>query len=299
MPDVQMTVAVTRPFPLLFEVPDAPSDDAPWDELPQTTVAATPDERLRDVLRRAADRIGVRLTADAMDAHRRGADESVGSFPSEHAAHHLVYVGFWRPDDDDLIDAGEGAPAMRRRLVRLETTVLIVRDDAGRAVWRRPGLDATVAELLDAHAAGLLEGDPLRPYLIPSTPQGEPAAMVGEWVRFVESLRVLWHVAEALATVGGAWAFVELLKAARKRRQPATLQAIERHAADWGGARGGTRRPLPLPHRQAAKLGRDGRAAGLLARRGAGHPLGPWLRVRRRRRALALPRRPGLHAAGR
>jgi hypothetical protein len=88
-----------------------------------------------------------------------------------------------------------------------------------------------MAELVDAADAGLLDGNPLQPYLIPSMPQGD-VGVLGEWVEFSQTLKVLWDVVEVAATAGGAVAFAELLSRLRRRRSEVP-SIVDRNASGW------------------------------------------------------------------
>jgi hypothetical protein len=117
---------------------------------------------------------------------------------------------------------------------------VVVRNEDGAAVWKRPPFDATVAELLDAHSAGLIEGDPLQIYLVPSIPQGA-FGLGGEWNLFIEHLKTLWDATSAASTLGGAAAAGFLLKDLIERRGKHATEAISRRSPAWterGGAPG-------------------------------------------------------------
>ncbi|MEA2392395.1 MAG: hypothetical protein QOJ82_286 [Solirubrobacteraceae bacterium] len=226
-----VTVAVTPAFELVFDVPDGPTYGASYDELPKTEVKADGGQTLREVLRIAADQLGVRPAAIHLDALQSIARQDGRPWAKPHVADMLVWVGFRRPDDDEVEYTGDDY-VVRRRQQRLSTTDLVVRDDRGRAVWRKPGLDATLAELLDAAQVGLMDGSPLEPYLIPSIPQGDPGTL-GEWARFIDALKVLWQATEIAATAGGAWGFFELITQVQRRRSPMSIEAVERRAPEW------------------------------------------------------------------
>jgi hypothetical protein len=230
---LQVTVAVTNPFDLVFRVRGRPAHGARYDDLPKASVDATAHETLRTVLGRAADALGVAPADDYLESLRPFAQQERRTFTEPHVSELLVYSGFWRPDDDEIIWRGQQPDdVVRRRDQRLLGTVQVVRDAAGRAVWRKPALEATYAELLDAAGSGLVIGDPLRPYLIPSIPQGDPGTF-GEWQHFIDALKVLWEATDAAARFGGAWGAYELVKRALQRRCPAALETVERTAPQW------------------------------------------------------------------
>ncbi len=229
MDNLRVTVAVTSPFTPVFEIlGGGPPSEAKWEDLAKVEVTATRGESLREVLRRASDMLGLAVTADARQLEEQYAHEH-GRRPRLHVADWLVYAEF-RHNDDDVLEQYERG-SVRRRETRLTRTVLVVRDEFGRAVWRRPGLDATIGELIDAARAGLMEGDPLQPYLIPAIPQGDVGS-VGEWIEMIRALEVLWEVVEHAATAGGAWGFVEALRALRRRRE-GVAEVVRRRANQW------------------------------------------------------------------
>lgn len=228
MDNLEIRVAVVGAFETVFDLPNgSPPFGTPSADLEQTTVRAQPDMPLREVLRRACDQLGITLTTMAREAEESYLRDEGIEAGELHVADKLVYIAFRRSDDDDVLEAGEFRTL--RRDQRMTSTVAIVRDAEGRAVWKRPGLEATMAQLLDAAAVGLVEGDPLQPYLIPSIPQGDPG-LLGEWKAFAESLRVLWVVIEAMAAVGGALQLLELLKNRRSTRVP---EIVEKEAPGW------------------------------------------------------------------
>jgi hypothetical protein len=117
---------------------------------------------------------------------------------------------------------------------------VVVRNADGHAVWKRPPFEATVAELIDAQSAGLIDGDPLQIYLVPSIPQGA-FGIGGEWNLFIEHLKTLWDVASAASTLGGAASAAILVKEVVKRRSKQATETIEQRSPDWterGGAPG-------------------------------------------------------------
>lgn len=227
---VDVTVALLPPFPFVFSVDgDIPEHNTPWPELPKAQVLARPQDSLRDVLRQACKRLGVTLNPEAFVTEPTTRNGSPLS--REDAADKLVFVAF-RQDDDDVVIADDGFGPILKRESRTNATVLVVRDQHGHAVWRRPPFDASMAELIDAHDAGLLEGDPLQVYLIPSIPQGD-LGLLGQWHDFNQVLNVLWEVTDAAATLGGAWGLALGLKEVRQRRSRKAADTVRRLAPTW------------------------------------------------------------------
>jgi hypothetical protein len=231
---LKLEVAVTQPFEVVFEVTAGqPRYSAPWNDLPRSIVEIDPSRSLRDAMRRACDELGVRLTADVLEADAQYHQEEGLPPASSHAADKLVYVDFWRPGDDDVVDASVDPPTLGRHTRRLAIAV-IVRDSSGRAVWRKPGLDASLAELVDAATVGLIDGDPLRPYLHPSIPQGDIGAF-SEWLTFANALKVIGGAYLVVSVASAVEGTVALVQRVRKRGTQVVdaSQAIEANVAIW------------------------------------------------------------------
>jgi len=64
----------------------------------------------------------------------------------------IAFVGFYRPEDEE-------------RFHGWQSSITLV-DEHGRAIWNNYWKDVRYGDLLRAADAGVLEGDPLRPYLI-------------------------------------------------------------------------------------------------------------------------------------
>lgn len=230
--EVVVTVAATHPFAPVFEIGrDAPAQGADWAGLPKTTVHAQRDETLRDILRTAGRKLEVSVSREVvqMDAGFR-AEQGIPARSSD-IGDWLVFVGFRREDDDDIAAEYDGIK-IRNWNSRINQRVVVVRDEKGRATWRRPPFDATIGELLDAREAGLIDGDPRQVYLVPSIPQGA-FGLGGEWQHFVDNLKILWEVTDAIARVGGAASAVYWLKTLTERRSKGAEEAIEAHGAEW------------------------------------------------------------------
>jgi hypothetical protein len=132
----------------------------------------------------------------------------------------------------------------------------VVRDDHGRAIWRRPGLDATLGELLDAAEHGLIDGDPLQPYLIPSVPQGD-AGGLDAWINFKDALLIFWSIANAAATAHGALGLRDRLAEVRRRRRPELTDVVQQYAPGWserGAAPSDLRQLLASCPRSSAEI---------------------------------------------
>lgn len=222
-----MAVAVPiPPLPPVFEMPGPVDMRAPWDDLPNTTVMATHADSLGDVLRRASDVLGVRVTEEALRLHA----EYGGQPRTADLVEWLVFVAFRRPDDEEELTLYNGEPFLKRS-TRLKQTAVPVRDEAGLVTWREPPFEVTMAELLDAEDAQLVEGDVRQIYLLPVVPQGDFG--VGDWGAFAIVLKVLWDAAEAIATAGGVVDFATYVREVVRRRRQGAPAVVERYATDW------------------------------------------------------------------
>lgn len=228
---MQVEIALTEQFEIVFACPlGSPEPGTPWSDLDRVTIAASGTDSLRDVMRRACEAFEVTVTAMAQEAHASNQAEQGETPRPVDAADLLVWAAFRRDDDDQVVADGEYTALQRD--TRLRTDLFVVRDSAGRAVWRRPGLDASMSELIDADSHGLVAGDPLQAYLVPSIPQGDPG-MLGEWHSFAEALRVLWDVARDAATVGGVAGLAELLRRIVRRRSDTVPASVETNSSSW------------------------------------------------------------------
>lgn len=232
---LEVTVAATQNSLHIFEI-DGPEAEpsARWEELPKVIVSARVDERLRDVLERASAELGISVSAQTQCAVAQLRRERGEEPREETVVDHLAFAAFHCLDDDEVVNSH----GIQRRNARLgSTAVAVVRDERGRAVWKRPPFEATMAELIDAADADLIEGDPLQPYLVLVIPQGE-LGLLAEWTQLVENLKLLWDIAGAMAQIGGAWAFLDLVRQVAKRRT-STAETIAANASDWSkrGAR--------------------------------------------------------------
>jgi len=114
-------------------------------------------------------------------------------------------------------------PTLRRELHLL--------DAEGRVRSTRQWMDEPVAEILRAGEAGVLGGDPRRPYLHNTPPMGN--GILSDWPTFVEFLRVYWMLMGGLATVGGVWQFFKFVGEAMRTRGPESVPVVESLADAW------------------------------------------------------------------
>jgi hypothetical protein len=208
-----------------------------WADLPKTIVRAEPGQTLREVLGRAAVQLGIEPTAQVSQTDAQFRAERDEPPRTLQTVDRLTFAAFRCPDDDEPEDDRGNL----RRYSRLKSTaVAVIRDDQGHALWRRPPFTATMAELIDAAEAGLIDGDPLQPYLVLVIPQGELGALA-DWNLFTQELKLLWEVSGIAAQLGGAWGFFELVRKVVSRRSENATEIVERQSATWSkrGARPG------------------------------------------------------------
>ncbi len=147
--------------------------------------------------------------------------------PTESKVSELVHwVAFFRPGDE------HGMPYNYDRWHAAIRTV----DVAGQPSWALSWSAITMGELVAAHDAGLLDGDPLRPYFWPVIPQGElldvVQALWGLWSQWEDA--VVPHIDAAAVTIGPIAVAVELMRRIRAATRAATkhhealAQALER-----------------------------------------------------------------------
>lgn len=123
------------------------SPTAPFLEKPHASVCAVHTDTLASVIDRAAEELG--LTPG----------------PTNHASKMSDFVArmsFYKPSDDAIFDVQRIYQSPRKLPVAL---------DDGTVELRQWG-ELTVADLLTSAYLGLVDGDPLRPYIAASLPQG-------------------------------------------------------------------------------------------------------------------------------
>lgn len=139
-----------------------------WDERIHVQLEVEDDETLWFVLQRA------KPSFDLASSSIYG-----GAVPADP----LPYgISFFKADDDPPKPRGSYFPQD-----------LITVDQQGRAHWNRGLKDIPYGDLRRAAEAGLLDGDPLRPYFVLNYPQGG-GFILGAW----HVLKVVWEVLEGL-----------------------------------------------------------------------------------------------------
>jgi hypothetical protein len=138
-------------------------------------------------------------------------------------------IAFYKPEDEEAF-----AP---RAMPRLHWAQMVLVDEDGRAVFGvSDQRTIRIADLLRAAEAGVIDGDPLRPYLIIEPGWGD--APPPDWPTVLIGLQIAWDVLEKIATVGGAWAFAEAIRQRLSDRISAGKKAADHHQ-EW--AQRGTR----------------------------------------------------------
>ena len=132
-------------------------------------------------------------------------------------------IPFFKEEDEEAF-----AP---RALPRLHWAQLVLVDARGQAVFGVSDQRAvTIADLLRAADAGVIDGDPLRPYLMIEPGWGD--APPPDWPTVITGLRIAWEVLNHAAVAGGAWAFAEMIRQRLRDRLEAGRRAAENHR-EW------------------------------------------------------------------
>jgi hypothetical protein len=223
------------------------SPGTPFSLLPAVTVSATSEETLRAVLGRSGDLLGVGLLnherADrrmSWPGRRRWwsprkppSRQRVTSDPRNRDAtgrfeEHLRFAAFVLPGDE-----ANGPAVLGHKYLHLTRVVTV--DDRGLARWDVHPLEAPIGDLLRAAEAGLLDGNPLRPYLILAVPGGDLGVIGTTWSAFEEAFGLVWEVASAAVTAYSAAQAIEAIRA----RLGGAKEVIGVRSAEWSerGAR--------------------------------------------------------------
>lgn len=173
----------------------------PYAERRKVALTVRPDELLGEVLERAGS--------------EWNAEQSPG------------YVAFYTPDDE----AGFATA--------LSPWVTLV-DADGQASWQHEFRDVPYARLIEASDAGVLGGDPLRPYFVTQPEIGN--GVLPDWSTIKVVWDALYYVLEHIDTIGGA--IVAGVAAKRgvidrlRRRSKSAWEVIERRSGGWGERNG-------------------------------------------------------------
>jgi hypothetical protein len=238
-----------------------------FSRLPAATVSAATEETLRAVLGRAGDLLGVglldserayqrlstprrRWLSRKVPDRRRVISDPRNRNPDGRFEEHLRFAAFVRPGDEEA-----GPAVLRHKDFHLRRVATV--DLRGRARWDVHPLEAPIGDLLRAGDAGLLDGDPRRPYLILAVPAGDPGAFSATWGALEEAFDVLWT---AMSIAGTGYSAAQGLQAMRDRFGKAK-NVVEARSGDWD-RRGA--RPSDLPTVLVARPRTPAEAAALL-----------------------------------
>jgi len=209
----RVTVAPITFEDVFFRAPFEAPLELPYQERPNANLEVAPDETLKSALERAIEDLGVTV------AQPPGVEFS--------PVDNLAFVAFY-----DLAD--ENGFGDNRRFEHLGDLTTV--DETGRALWNR-SFEAVPYEVLVRTAeAGLLDGDPLRPYLILNSPEGNGVLLT--WEGLVTAYLVLRGVLAMASDLEGALQFKTRLQE-RLRRAERVAEAVEQHRDGWAsrGAR--------------------------------------------------------------
>jgi hypothetical protein len=129
-----------------------------------------------------------------------------------------AFIAFYREDRD-------------RDFGRLRSEVSLLNED-GRARWTHSWRDERMSEYIRAGDAGVLDGDPRRPYLILQPEIGN--GILADFPTFVELWKLWWDIANKAAIAAGIYAGWDLLKRKCGSRKPTeSPQIMEGRYAEW------------------------------------------------------------------
>jgi len=177
----------------------------PYADRPKVELEVENNERLIDVLGRAV------------------ADLGIGATWSDDPQEEIAFVSFYVPEDEERYE---------RSLNRyFGTSNLTLVDDQGRVQWNVYFKDITYGQLLRAGEAGVLGGDPRRPYLILSPGVGN--GMVVSWQDVALALLIIKETLGVLSNTEGAIAFGQRVLQTARDRVGKAKEPVENHAVDW------------------------------------------------------------------
>ncbi len=180
----------------------------PYQQRRKAHLAVEPDQTLAEVLEAAADQMGLRPPAEHYNS------SFVGTYSK---------VAFYRPDDEH----GFAERHIPRYLMSQVTLV----DDRGRAVFGVNNLRGVLyRDLLRAAKAGVLDGDPLRPYLMIEVGYGDMPPP--DWGLALEGLRAIRETFGVAGDIGGTLALAKLTFDAVRHRLKRGQEALESNA-EW------------------------------------------------------------------
>jgi hypothetical protein len=188
--------------------------ERPYNARPKVRLIVSSSASLADVMNQASDGFGV-VPPPGWEFH--------SNFPASRR------IAFYKDEDEVTF-----AP---RALPRLHWGQLVLVDEQGGAVFGVYDQRAvTFEDLIRASEAGVLDGDPLRPYLMVEPGWGD--APPPDWPTVLIGLKVTWDVLEHVAVTGGVLAFADLVLERLKSRLQKGRKAVQSHR-EW--AQRGTR----------------------------------------------------------
>jgi hypothetical protein len=199
LPAVDITVAFIGHAESPFTEPAGDDWKRPYGERRKVVIDASPQTPFSDVLESAASA----LSLEPPEGHH---------FKRFSASHNRV--AFYKPDDDHGIARDVWALGELAVLDRYGHAVFGVHDNR----------TITIDQLIRTANAGLLDGDPLHPYLIIESPYGDAPPI--DLATFRQALDVLWDVVSAVSTAGGAIAFGKYVLDGVRHRLAAARQGL-------------------------------------------------------------------------
>ena len=112
------------------------------------------------------------------------------------------------------------------------TWFVVVPNAEGRATWRN-FKEVLYGDLMRAAEAGVVDGDPLRPYLI-IAPQVGNGVLI-DWQTYVETFKVFREICEVLGVPGALYATRDVARRLMHRSREAE-QVLEQHSGRWHSA---------------------------------------------------------------
>lgn len=181
-----------------------PGEGVPYADFPAVTLAVAPDETLDRVLRRAANELGV---------------TSPGGLPFEPA-----WMSFYEPAHEQGYTTSS------------EMLWLTLVDQHGQALWSVGVNDPrlTMEALERAQAAGVLDGDPSRPYLLDKPIYGN--GILPDWGELINGLLIIRENLGLVADTAGAAAGIAWIGNRIRRfrdRFKRVPEILEEKSSDW------------------------------------------------------------------
>lgn len=161
--------------------------ERPYKDRRKVQLTVPSSSTLADVMRQAARKLGVAPPPE---------QEPPPSLPAYRR------IAFYKPEDEKTFGP--------RAMPQLHWAQLVLVDGEGRAVFGvSDQRSVAIEDLLQAAKAGVVDGDPLRPYLILEPGWGDVPPP--DWPTVLMGLEVVWDVLNRVAVVGGVWAFGEMV----------------------------------------------------------------------------------------